>query len=146
MWQISNSKCEKNLKLKMGQNFKNLKHDKLNNSKCDTTQKFHMSKIKKKTQNVTKLKVSNCDQTQQLEMWQNFINFFLTKQKFHQMKRNQNVKKLKMWPNFKSLNVIKIKTHKMWQNLKIQNWTQLKKTHNVTKLSTQNVTNQKLKM
>ena len=98
----------------MWQNSKTQFFTKLKNSNCDETQII----TKLKTQIVTKLKNSNGDKTQKLKFWE---------------PKNWNcdkTQKLKMWRNLKTQIVTKqTQKLKLWQNSKTQIVTKPKKSN-----------------
>ena len=81
-----------------------------------------------KTQIVTELKNSNCDQTQKLKLWQNSKTETETKHKNFKWDKTQKLKK-KVVTKLKTQKCDKTQTQKLRQNLKTQIVTKLKNTN-----------------
>ena len=110
-WQLKNPKCDKTLKLKIcqtsnlriWQNSKTHNVTQLKNSKWDWTQQ-----LTEKNLNETRPKHSKCDQTQKLKMWQKL--------------KTQNAIKFKISKCDKSQKVTLVKNSKCDKTQKLEMW------------------------
>ena len=104
MWQNSKKNCDKTKKTKNCENGKKLPWELVGCQGVEVIKFFFWQNLKTqivrgknlKTQNVTKLKNSNCDTTQKLKLWQNSKTETETK---HKNFKCDKIQKLKLWQN-----------------------------------------------